>query len=221
MLADEELSVSARESTAAIQKQAEKLRFLIDALVKLSRLENGILQLHPRQESVQPMLQEICAAYREKAAAKGLLLILEEKAGMDGTIDSDEGTEAAVTTQTAIFDLKWTAEAIGNLVDNAIKYTDRGSVTVSVSVYEMFLRIDVEDRGIGIPEEEQAKIFARFYRSQAVQNEEGVGVGLYLAREILAEEGGYIKVKSKQGHGSVFSVFLPRDLIQGNADHSK
>lgn len=221
LLAEEELPASARENVTAIQKQTEKLRFLIDALVKLSRLENGILQLHPKQEPVQPMLQEICAAYGKKAMAKGLLLILEEKAGTDGTIESHEGTEAAVTAQTAVFDPKWTAEAIGNLVDNAVKYTDRGSVTISVSVYEMFLRIDIKDSGIGIAEEEQAKIFTRFYRSQTVQNEEGVGVGLYLVREILSAEGGYIKVESKQGYGSVFSVFLPRDLIHSNADHSK
>ena len=196
LLAEEELPASARENAAAIQKQTEKLRFLIDALVKLSRLENGILQLCLKQEPVQPMLQEICASYRKKAMAKGLLLILEEKAG---------------TGATALFDPKWTAEAIGNLVDNAIKYTDRGSVAISVSAYEMFLRIDVKDSGIGISEEDQAKIFARFYRSQTVQDEEGVGVGLYLVREILSAEGGYIKVKSKPGEGSIFSVFLPRE----------
>lgn len=196
LLAEEELPSSARENADAIQKQTEKLRFLIDALVKLSRLENGILQLHPKQEPVQPMLQEICAAYRKKAMAKGLLLILEEK---------------EETAATAFFDPKWTAEAIGNLVDNAIKYTDRGSVAISAAVYEMFLRIDVKDSGIGISEEEQTKIFTRFYRSQTVQDEEGVGVGLYLVREILSAEGGYIKVKSKPGEGSMFSVFLPRE----------
>ena len=201
LLTEEELPATARENAEAIQKQTEKLRFLIDALVKLSRLENGILQLHPTQEAVWPMLQEIYLAYREKAVEKGLELILE----------SVKVAEMREARETAVFDAKWTLEAIGNLVDNAIKYTEQGSVTISVSVYELFLRIDVKDSGIGISEEEQAKIFTRFYRSQAVRQEEGVGVGLYLAREILSQEGGYIKVASKPGEGAVFSVFLPRE----------
>lgn len=72
------------------------------------------------------------------------------------------------------------------------------------------MRIDVADTGDGIPEAEQAKIFSRFYRSEANRDSDGVGVGLYLAREIVAQEGGYIKVSSSPGKGSVFSVFLPR-----------
>ena len=74
----------------------------------------------------------------------------------------------------------------------------------------MFVRIDIEDTGIGIKEEETAKIFTRFYRSPAVSSEEGVGIGLYLTRKIIEKEGGYIKVCSQLGKGSVFSVFLPK-----------
>ena len=110
----------------------------------------------------------------------------------------------------AVFDGKWTAEALANIVDNAIKYTEHGTIRISAVSYEMFARIDIADTGLGIPESEQAKIFARFYRSKAVQEQEGVGIGLYLARQILSGEGGYIKVDSVPGKGSTFSVFLPK-----------
>ncbi|MGI6182352.1 MAG: sensor histidine kinase [Agathobaculum sp.] len=74
----------------------------------------------------------------------------------------------------------------------------------------MFCRIDVADTGIGISEAEQAKVFSRFYRSPSVSEQDGVGIGLYLTRHILAGQGGYIKVASSLGGGSVFSMFLPR-----------
>ena len=95
-------------------------------------------------------------------------------------------------------------------MDNAIKYTPSGSVTISAAEYELFTRIDVADTGIGIEEPEQTKIFSRFYRSETVRGNEGVGIGLYLAREIISGEGGYIKLASQPGKGSTFSVFLPR-----------
>ena len=94
------------------------------------------------------------------------------------------------------------------LEDKAFYDESGGGVTLSAQAYELFVRIDVADTGDGIPEAEQAKIFSRFYRSEA--NRDGVGVGLYLAREIVTQEGGYIKVSSIPDKGSVFSVFLPR-----------
>ena len=108
------------------------------------------------------------------------------------------------------FDPKWTAEALANIVDNAVKYTEQGLITISAVSYEMFVRIDISDSGIGISENEQAQIFARFYRSKNVQEQEGVGIGLYLARQIISGESGYIKVASVLGEGSTFSVFLPK-----------
>lgn len=192
LLEDSELSEEQRGNVSAIHHQTEKLRFLIDALVKLSRLENGILVLSPCAEPLEPILRGVLEQYAPKAAAKGLLL-------------SMESVELSV-----VCDPKWTAEAVGNLVDNAIKYTRSGGVTLSAQAYELFARIDVADTGDGIPEAEQAKIFSRFYRSEVNRDSDGVGVGLYLAREIVAQEGGYIKVSSIPGKGSVFSVFLPR-----------
>ncbi len=84
-------------------------------------------------------------------------------------------------------------------------------MTAEVIPYEMFCRIDVTDTGPGIPEEEQAKIFGRFYRSAAVSREPGVGIGLYLVRQIAEGQGGYVKVSSKPGRGARFSLYLPRN----------
>lgn len=192
LLEEEELSETARSYAQALAFQTKKLHFLIDSLVKLSRLENGIVTLSPREESLQPTLQKVQEQLETKAAGKGLKLCLQE------------------TSVSAKFDPKWTEEALCNIVDNAIKYTGQGSVTISVIAYEMFARIDIADTGIGIPEEEQAKIFSRFYRAESTREHEGVGIGLYLAREIISGEGGYIKVTSACGRGSVFSVFLPK-----------
>lgn len=192
LLLEENLPEDVSTSAEVIHNQSEKLRFLIDSLVKLSRLENGILTLSPRPTPLQPMLESIITQYAVRADEKGLTLHLED------------------TDISASFDAKWTAEAIANIVDNAIKYTSQGSVTISAASYEMFVRIDVTDSGIGIPEWKQAQIFSRFYRSEEVREQEGVGIGLYLARQIISEEGGYIKVASKFGHGSTFSVFLPK-----------
>lgn len=194
LLEEEELTETAGEKLAALHGQVEKLQFLIEALVKLSRLENGIISLHPQEQEVGVLLNEMRQQYEKKARQKGLALEVKE------------------TETTAVCDAGWTAEALGNLVDNAIKYTRSGSVQISATAYELFTRIDVTDTGIGIPEEERPKIFQRFYRSQnaAKESREGVGIGLFLAREIVSNEGGYLKVAAGEGSGTVFSMFLPR-----------
>lgn len=192
LLQEEALPDSARSNVEALHNQTEKLRFLIDSLIKLSRLENGILSLSPGKEAIQPVLLTVYDQYLPKAQAKGLSLHLSD------------------TDAYAVFDARWTAEALGNIVDNAIKYTKQGGITISVTEYEIFVRIDITDTGIGISSEELPKIFSRFYRSEDVKNCDGVGIGLYLARKIVSEEGGYIKVTSRPEQGSCFSVFLPR-----------
>lgn len=191
LLLEEELPESAKSSVEALYAQSEKLRFLIDALVKLSRLENGIITLAPQTGEIQPMLKNAADQFSQAAADKGLFLQIPD------------------TKFTAFFDPKWTGEALCNIIDNAVKYTEHGGITISAARYELFTRIDIADTGIGIAEPEQARIFARFYRSEQSRGQEGVGVGLYLAREIISGQGGYIKVKSDPGSGSVFSVFLP------------
>ena len=193
LLEEQDLPPESREYASALEHQAEKLRFLIDALVKTSRLESGVLAMTPKRHGLQQLLEDAAAQAAPRAEARGIALTVEP------------------TDLSARFDPKWTTEALYNLVDNAVKYTPTGgSVTLRAVGYELFCRIDVTDTGPGIPEAEQAKIFQRFYRSPAVRGEEGVGIGLYLARQIAAGQGGYLKVTSRPGEGSTFSLFLPR-----------
>lgn len=192
LLSERDLPQQDKNCVLALSQQAEKLNFLIASLIKASRLETGIIAVTPVSGRVGDMLEAVA----EQAAPK---------AGENGVALTVSGSEAE-----ALFDPKWTTEALCNLVDNALKYTPRGgSVHLSAVAYQLFCRIDVADTGIGISEEETAKVFSRFYRSQQVSDKEGIGIGLYLAREIIAAQGGYIKVASKPGEGSVFSVFLP------------
>ena len=108
-------------------------------------------------------------------------------------------------------DSRWTAEALFNLLDNAVKYTpEGGSIRVAAELWEMYAKIDITDTGIGIPESSHAAIFRRFYREAAVHRIPGIGIGLYLTREIITLQGGYLMVASAPGKGSTFSVFLPR-----------
>ena len=192
LLAESELTPEQRAQAEALKTQAEKLSFLVDALVKSSRLDNGILTLSPAPHPIQPLL--------DGAAAQGLAAAGQR--GISLTVLPWEGA--------ARFDSKWTAEALYNVLDNALKYTPPGgTVTLSVTAYHMFCCIQVSDTGPGIPEEEQAQIFSRFYRGAAVREQEGLGLGLYLTRRILTSEGGYIRVSSQPGKGSTFSLYLP------------
>ncbi|MBP8640767.1 MAG: HAMP domain-containing histidine kinase [Oscillospiraceae bacterium] len=194
LLIEQKLPTESAQCVSALSEQAEKLSFLIDSLVKTSRLETGIISLNPRQCDIKPMLSAVKAQLAPKAKAKSITFAVSN------------------TTERAIFDPKWTAEAIYNIADNAVKYTPGGGIIeITVSAFELFCKIDIKDSGIGISEDEQTRIFARFYRSPRVSETEGVGIGLYLAREIVSGEGGYIKVSSQIDRGSVFSVFLPRE----------
>ena len=139
-------------------------------------------------------------------------------AALEAVTAADNGKEnqirltVGVTEARALFDPKWTEEALCNLLDNAVKYTPAGgAVRVEVRPYEMFTAVCVRDTGPGIPEEEQAKIFGRFYRAPGAWQAEGVGIGLYLTRQIAEKQGGYIKLESEPGTGSCFALFLPRE----------
>lgn len=194
LLSEQPLTPQGKDCAAAISAQAEKLQTLIEALVKTSRLETGILVLHPQPGEISPVVERAAAQYAPKAAEKGVAL----------TLDQTEGA--------AVFDPKWTEEAVCNLLDNALKYTPSGgSVTVEVKNYELFSAIRVCDTGPGIAEAEQAKIFGRFYCASGAWQTEGVGVGLYLTRQIAEKQGGYVKVDSMPGMGSTFSLYIPRE----------
>lgn len=183
-----------RDALTAIGEQAETLDFLIESLVKLSRLETGIIRVNVRKQPLQAVLDAIRNQFQAIAAQKEIQL------------------EVTDTGEMAAFDLKWTIEAAANIVDNAIKYTPRGgNVTVRVQSYPSLVRMDIADNGLGIPEAEQAKVFLRFYRSETVSDSPGVGIGLYLAREVMRAQNGYIKLSSKIDEGSTFSMFFMKE----------
>ena len=190
LLSEQQLSESGQEYVKSLTAQTTKLRFLIDSLVKMSRLESGVFTLIPKYTPLAPMFDKLQTQFAMPAAQKGLTLIIEP-------------TEAY-----AVFDEKWTLEAVGNILDNAIKYTEQGRITVKAVSYEFFTCIQVSDTGIGITEAELPEIFSRFHRSETVHDEEGIGIGLYLSREIITRQSGYIKVNSTIGEGSVFHIYL-------------
>ena len=177
-----------------IRSQTDKLEFLVQSMGKASRLETGAVTLEKKDV---PLLDTLAQAM------SGIVYGAEQK-GISVEVECPEDLRVS-------HDSKWTAEALFNLLDNAVKYTPAGGkISVSVAQWEMYVKLDVADTGKGIPESRQAAIFRRFYREEEVHNQPGVGIGLYLAREIVTRQGGYIKVTSEVGRGSVFSVFLPR-----------
>ena len=183
-----------KEFLQATGNQLNKLDFLVQAMVKTSRLETGVITLEKKDCPISDTLA---------AAINGVLAQIEVKQIFFSVNCPDDLNVA--------HDSRWTTEALFNLLDNAVKYTPvNGCIRVDVQQWEMYLKIDVADTGRGIPESEYAKIFKRFYREDVVHNIDGIGIGLYLAREIITMQGGYIKLTSQVGVGSTFSVFLPR-----------
>ena len=176
-----------------IFSQTDKLDFLFQVLVKTSRLETGVIQLEKKPGRL----------FDTVAQAMSGIVYAAEKKEISVTVDCPEDL-------TVSHDSKWTSEALFNLLDNAVKYTPAGGkITVSVVLWEMYVEIKVTDTGKGISESNQAAIFRRFYREEEVHDQQGVGIGLYLAREIVTRQGGYIKVVSEPGKGSEFSIMLP------------
>lgn len=183
-----------REFLQGIRSQTDKLEFLVQSMGKASRLETGAVTLEKKDA---PLLDTLAQAM------SGIVYGAEQK-GISVEVQCPDDLRVS-------HDSKWTAEALFNLLDNAVKYTPAGGkISVSVEQWEMYVKLDVTDTGKGIPESRQAAIFRRFYREEEVHDQPGVGIGLYLAREIVTRQGGYIQVASKPGRGSTFSVFLPR-----------
>ena len=195
LLSDGELSAEERtEYITTLQMSLGKLTFLTNSLIKMSRLESGIISLKPEKNSLNEIVLQAVKTVYAKAKEKGILI----------TFECDQAFEA-------VLDFNWTAEAISNVIDNAVKYTPQGGfVRLQITEYPSFLRLDISDNGVGIPEEEQAKIFGRFYRGKQSVGIDGVGIGLYLTREIINKQNGYMKVSSDE-NGSTFSMFLRKN----------
>lgn len=197
LLEEQPLNPEAENMVKEIRKQSEKLEFLIQSLVKTSRLESGTFRLYPEEKQLYALLEGSVKYAEAKAREKDIRI----------TIKSADSKEAL----RAVYDEKWTKEALFNILDNAIKYSPAGTeVIINVIPYEMFLCIEIKDSGIGIEADEIPKIFGRFYRGKNVRNKDGVGIGLYLSRQIIEAQGGYIKVSSQVSSGTRFLIYLPK-----------
>ena len=180
------------EFLGTMVEQINKLDFLLQSLIKMSRLETGTFALHIERTNLYDTIAQTLNGIWARAEAKQIQLSVE----CDNNI-------------MARHDGKWTAEALGNVLDNAVKYTPAGgSIRISVRPWQFYTRVDITDTGMGIPEEQCNQVFKRFWRSETAAAQEGVGLGLYLAQEIITRQRGYISVKSVPGEGSVFSVYL-------------
>ena len=179
-----------------MEQQLIKLEFLLDTLPKASRLETDMI---PPEMENRRVLDTLAAAVNN----------IIHKAGLKNIeISADCSSSIQVC-----HDKKWTAEAIENILDNAVKYTPKnGSIHISVHVGEMYTEIRIQDTGKGIDPAHMNDIFKRFYREKSVSQEEGLGLGLYLARYIITLQKGYIAVRSVPGEGSCFSVCLPNRI---------
>ena len=162
-------------------------------LVKSSYAEQEMISIYPQIISVEEILNTSCQIVELAALKKKISIVQEE------------------TDALCYADKKWTTEALGNVLDNAVKYSPENSqIKIKVIPYESFICIQVQDQGMGIAEEEQGLVFERFYRSKSVSSEPGFGIGLYLVREVLSKQGGYVKIKSNIGKGSIVQLYLSR-----------
>ena len=194
LLEEQTKDETGRQYADQIVQSSKKLEQLLEALVKMSRLETGIFTYHVKKQRLGTLVEQIAAEGIPKAKQKHIQILIQKE------IEAE-----------AVFDLKWSSEAAYNILDNAIKYApEKSRIWISLLQYEMFSGIEICDEGSGIPEDELPRIFMRFYRGKNAQKEEGIGVGLFLARQITEGQNGYIQVISKPGEGSRFQIFYPR-----------
>lgn len=193
MMEDETDFNNNKEYLKKMNSQVDKLDFLLQNIVKMSRLETGTIKI---QKQNVPLADTLAKAISN-------VVIKADKKNIKINVQYDEQLVLK-------HDKKWTAEAIFNILDNAVKYTEvSGNIHIVVCRQELFTKISIEDTGKGIALERQATIFTRFYREPEVHDKEGIGIGLYLARKIITQQNGYIEVQSQAGQGSKFMIYLP------------
>ena len=175
-----------------MQRQADKLSWIIESLAKMVKLEQNIDGFEGTGTGIKQTILDAVDTIYEKLEKKEISFTLE-----------------TFEDRLLYHNRKWTAEVFVNLLENAVKYTDRGgTICIRVKSYDLYTEIQIVDNGRGIRKEEMTDIFKRFYRSPEVENMEGSGIGLYLSNLILEKEKGYMTAISEYGKGSCFSVFL-------------
>lgn len=190
------LSGKQDEYLGRMARSSDELLRLVNNLLDLSSMETGELALVPSAVVLRDLVERVVGRFTPIAAGKGVAIDLE---AFDG--------ESLLLGDGGRLD-----QAISHLIDNAVKFTAPGGrVTVALRRKGRFIEISIRDTGIGIPQEEQAAIFGRFYRVTQDPAEKGSGLGLYIAKNIIEMHGGSIRVHSKVGSGSEFSFTLPLD----------
>lgn len=177
------------------KNEVVKLENLTKSLIQLSRLETNMIRLEPVYESLKKTLQGAVSSVYMKAYRKNMAISVSEFEDVN-----------------VLQDPRWTQEALVNILDNAVKYSAPNTpVEIRVEPMVSYYLIEIEDQGIGIPKEERNQVFKRFYRGRtsSVQETDGSGVGLYLTRKILEEQGGSICVKSGR-KGCIFQITYPK-----------
>ncbi|MBO5468168.1 MAG: HAMP domain-containing histidine kinase [Lachnospiraceae bacterium] len=173
----------------------ERLLFLSEGMIKVSRLESGLITLHCEKQSINETILQAVKDIYASAKRADIMITYKEEVRCD-----------------ILHDRRWTAEACFNLLDNAVKYGKSGDeIILAVRELGLTIEISVTDQNEPISEEERTRIFERFYRGQNAVEKEGVGIGLYLVREIIEKEGGCLSV-CLAGHGNRFSIVLPKQF---------
>ncbi|MDU2403850.1 MAG: ATP-binding protein [Bifidobacterium longum] len=174
-----------------IKYELNKLEFLIQNLVKSSRLESDIISLQKHQANLKDIVDDVLREFKVILDEKNISINLK-----------DEDLLFAV-------DERWLKEAIHNLVDNAIKYSPKGS-TINISIYKSYLNynLDIENECKDLSEETLPKIFERFYRGKNSVSKDGLGLGLFIAREIIEKHDGNIRASLDENRIK-FSVDFP------------
>jgi signal transduction histidine kinase len=193
LLEDPELTKEQRtEFSSQTRIQAEKMQWLMKDMLKATRLEHGILSFPASFQKIRQTIGMAVSGVYAQAEQKQISIITEP-----------------FSDQMLYHNPRWTAEAIGNILDNAIKYSPAGSrVIIRLCPMEIYSRIEIEDAGPGISPELYNEIFKRFYRGNTGEQQEGNGLGLYLSQLILNKEKGYVTVSSRSEFGSCFQIHL-------------
>ena len=184
-----------REALADCAEEAERVLTLLNAVLDVSQAETGTMTLHRARTDVRALLAQVLDVYS---------LVAEERRITVATLwPAGEPCEASV-------DPARVRQALGNLIDNALKYTPEGGrVEVACAAEGGAVRVTVRDNGMGIPAAEQGRIWERLYRGDKSRGQRGLGLGLSLVKAIVEAHGGRVEVQSHEGAGSAFTVTLP------------
>lgn len=199
-----------------IKNSAAHLSHLVASLLDYHQLENGLMKVQPTSFSPAQLVAESVEGMKLRAEEKGLAISFECKIKGMGTSDSSDSSETSDSPMKKKFfraDAFRIRQILDNLVSNAIKYTDRGSVTIQAQVSEIqgkpTLTLSVKDTGKGMTDEEKQKVFQAFTRLKSAQGIEGTGLGLSITQELVSLLGGEIILHSILGKGSTFIVTIP------------